>query len=127
MPNVESVKRDIQALGKSGQEAILKYLEEVVVLGSFATEVTNEVKENRFSKGKVCPYCEHDEVSRNGKYNGNQRYICKSCQKTFTDFTRSPHYNSKKDIKSKNLLIQSHTCHSDTKLKDFRFREAIYI
>jgi len=98
MPNVESVKRDIQALGKSGQEAILKYLEEVVVLGSFATEVTNEVKENRFSKGKVCPYCEHDEVSRNGKYNGNQRYICKSCQKTFTDFTRSPHYNSKKDI-----------------------------
>jgi transposase-like protein len=99
MPNIESVKRDIQALGKSGQEAIFKYLEEVVVLGSFATEVTNEVKENRFSKGKVCPYCGHDEVSRNGKYNENQRYICKSCQKTFTDFTRSPHYNSKKDIK----------------------------
>lgn len=52
MPNIESVKRDIQALGKSGQEAIFKYLEEVVVLGSFATEVTNEVKENRFSKGE---------------------------------------------------------------------------
>ena len=31
--------------------------------------------------------------------NGKQRYICKSCRKTFTDFTRSPHYNSKKDIK----------------------------
>ncbi|URZ03353.1 hypothetical protein CLAUR_033990 [Clostridium felsineum] len=99
MPSVESIKRDIQALGTSGKEEILNYLEEVVILCSFATEVTNEVKENRFSRGKVCPYCGHDEVSRNGKFNGKQRYICKSCRKTFTDFTRSPHYNSKKDIK----------------------------
>lgn len=37
-------------------------------------------------------------------------------------------FNTEKDtIKSKNLLVQSHTSHSDTKLKDFRFREAIYI
>ncbi|UZW15384.1 IS1595 family transposase [Clostridium pasteurianum] len=34
-------------------------------------------------------------------------------------------FNTEKDtIKSKNLLVQSHT---DTKLKDFRIREAIYI
>ncbi|EKQ57245.1 MULTISPECIES: hypothetical protein [unclassified Clostridium] len=55
MPTVESVKNDIEALGTAGQEEILHYLEEVFVLGSFATEVTNEVKENRFSRGKVCP------------------------------------------------------------------------
>lgn len=37
-------------------------------------------------------------------------------------------FNTEKEtVKSKNLLIQSHTCHSDTKLKDFRFREANYI
>jgi hypothetical protein len=36
--------------------------------------------------------------------------------------------NTEKDtIKSKNLLIQSHTSHTDTKLKDFRIREAIYV
>lgn len=99
MPTVESVKKDIEALGTAGKEEILQYLEEVFVLGSFATEVTNEVKENRFSRGKVCPHCEHDEVSRNGKYNGKQRYICKSCRKTFTDFTLSPKHNSKKDVK----------------------------
>lgn len=98
MPTVESVKNDIEALGTAGQEEILHYLEEVFVLGSFATEVTNEVKENRFSRGKVCPHCGHDEVSRNGKYNGKQRYICKSCRKTFTDFTLSPKHNSKKDV-----------------------------
>jgi transposase-like protein len=99
MPTVESVKHDIDALGTAGKEEILNYLEEVFVLGSFATEVTNEVKENRFSRGKVCPHCEHDEVSRNGKYHGKQRYICKSCRKTFTDFTLSPKHNSKKDVK----------------------------
>lgn len=99
MPSVESIKRDIQSLGATAQEEILNYLEETIVLGSFATEVTNEVKENRFSRGKVCPHCGHDKVSRNGKYNGNQRYICKFCRKTFTDFTRSPRYNSKRDTR----------------------------
>lgn len=37
-------------------------------------------------------------------------------------------FNIKKDtIKSKNLLVQSHISHTDTKLKDFRIREAIYL
>ena len=36
-------------------------------------------------------------------------------------------WNHRKDtIKSKNLLVQSHTSHTETKLKDFRIREAIY-
>jgi transposase-like protein len=62
MISVESVKMDLEALGTTEQEEILAYLEEVIILGSFATEVTNEVKENRFSKGKVCPCCGHDEI-----------------------------------------------------------------
>jgi hypothetical protein len=37
MPTVESVKNDIEALGTAGQEEILHYLEEVFVLGLFAT------------------------------------------------------------------------------------------
>lgn len=99
MPSVEYIIKEIQTLGATAQEEILNYLEEVLVLGSFANQVTNEVKENRFSKGKVCPHCDYDKVSRNGKFNGNQRYICKGCGKTFTDFTRSPRYNSKKDMR----------------------------
>lgn len=42
MPSVESITSDIQTLGTAGQEKILNYLEEVIVLGSYATEVTNE-------------------------------------------------------------------------------------
>ncbi len=37
-------------------------------------------------------------------------------------------FNTEKDtIKSKNLLVQSHTSHTDTKLKDFRVRKPIYV
>jgi len=37
-------------------------------------------------------------------------------------------FNTEKDtIKSKNLLVQSHTSRIDTKIKDFSRREAIYI
>lgn len=37
-------------------------------------------------------------------------------------------FNTEKGtVKTKHLLVQSHTSHSDTKLKDFKIREAIYI
>ena len=52
----------------------------------------------RFAKGKVCPHCSSELISRNGKYNGKQRYICKDCRKTFTDFTNSATYKSKKSL-----------------------------
>lgn len=91
------------------------------MLGSFATEVTNEVKKNRFSRGKVCPHCGHDEVSRNGKYKENKDISASSAERLL------PTLHSLQSIKSKNLLVQSHTSHTDTKLKDFRIREVIYI
>ncbi|WP_315077495.1 IS1595 family transposase [uncultured Clostridium sp.] len=97
MRRVESIKLDLQTLNESEREEILNYLQENIILGSLSTQITNEVKESRFSRGKVCPHCENHEISRNGKFNGKQRYICKTCNKTFTDFTYSPRYNSKKD------------------------------
>lgn len=98
MPTFSSVITDLNNLDATEQEMILDYLQEVLVLGSQVTAVTEEIKENRFSRGKVCLHCGHDHVSRNGKYNGRQRYICKSCGKTFTDFTKSPHHRSKKEL-----------------------------
>ncbi len=99
MPSIESVKEDIKSLDIFAQEQILEFIEEIIVLGSFASVLATEIKENRFSRGKVCPFCNRNEVSRNGKSNGTQIYICKCCKKTFTDFTRSPMHNSKKDSK----------------------------
>lgn len=98
MPIIESIKRDISSLGHTDKEAIMNYLEEVITFGAVSKEITNTVKESRFSKGKGCPYCSHEEVSRFGKYKNKQRYICKSCHKTFTDFSLSPKHNSRYDI-----------------------------
>ncbi len=60
--------------------------------------MTQEVREGRFSKGKVCPHCTSEMVVRNGKHKGKQRYICKSCKRTFGDFTCSPMAHSKKPV-----------------------------
>lgn len=98
MPNVKSILNDIEKLPLHQKEQILSTLEELLVLGSQVSKVEQEVKEFRFSKGKICPFCGSETISRNGKYNDKQRYICKSCKKTFTDFTNSAIYKSKKTL-----------------------------
>ena len=52
------------------------------------------------------------------KYLANYMYWFKSLEIFNTD---------KDTIKSKNLLVHSHTSHTDTKLKDFKVREAIFV
>jgi len=89
---------NIQKLSLPQQQRIYSFLEEMIVLGSQVNQITQDVKEYRLAKGKICPHCGAKTVSRNGKYNGKQRYICKSCRKTFTDFTNSATYKSKKSM-----------------------------
>ena len=79
-------------------EELLSYLEEFLVSNSQVEQIYEDVKEFRFSKGKVCPHCSSELISKNGKYNGKQRYICKDCRRTFTDFTNSAVYRSKKSL-----------------------------
>ena len=98
MASIPSLISDIQKLSLTQQEQLFCYLEEILVVGSQANQVTQEVKEFRFAKGKVCPHCSAETVSRNGKYKEKQRYICKYCNKTFTDFTNSATYKSKKPL-----------------------------
>ncbi len=60
---IEQIKR----LPLHQQQHIYSFLEEVPVLCSQVSQVTQDVKEFRFAKGKVCPYCGAETVSRNGK------------------------------------------------------------
>jgi len=98
MPNVESILLEIEKLPTIEQENILSTLEEVLLFGSHVGRISQEVMESRFSKGKVCPHCGAESISRNGKYNGKQRYICKSCNKSFTNFTNSAIYKSRSPL-----------------------------
>ena len=47
---------DIEKLPLHQKEQILSTLEEILVLASQTSQVKQEVKEFRFSKGKVCPF-----------------------------------------------------------------------
>lgn len=48
MPSVESITKDLDTLGAIEQDEILNHLEEIIVLGSYAAEVTDEVKKIDF-------------------------------------------------------------------------------
>ena len=57
MSNVTSVLTQAKALSEQEQQELLTQLEEHLVLGSQVAQVTKEVKEMRFSKGRVCCHC----------------------------------------------------------------------
>ena len=65
------------------------YIGEMLTLGSLKGYLNNDFKESRFSKGEVCPHCQSTSIVKNGKLNGKQRYLCKSCKKSFNDLTKS--------------------------------------
>ena len=85
MNNVISVLARAKSLSEQEQQELLSKLEEYLVLGSHVAQITKEVKEMRFSKGRVCCYCNGTDVVRNGKRNGVQRYLCRNCKKSFSD------------------------------------------
>lgn len=96
MSTYEMVLAYASKLNEDELEVLLESLEELLVLGSFTSEIDNNVKETRFANGKLCPHCGGHHICRNGKYNGKQRYICRGCRRSFTDFTFSPAYYSNK-------------------------------
>ena len=54
MSNVTSVLEQSKALSEQEQQELLTQLEEYLILGSQVSKITKEVKEMRFSKGRVC-------------------------------------------------------------------------
>lgn len=54
------------------------------------------MRETRFKDGFECLHCNSVHVVRFGKYNGRQRYRCKSCRKTFTDTTNTVLFRTRK-------------------------------
>lgn len=54
MSNLTSVLTQAKALSKQEQHELLTQLEKYLILGSQVSQITKEVKEMRFSKGRVC-------------------------------------------------------------------------
>ena len=59
-----------------------------------------EIKETRYSDGQyICPFCHGTHIVKNGTKKGLQRYLCRSCHKSFSDQTATPSCHSKKSPK----------------------------
>lgn len=90
MPMLSSVKADVMALTDYQtdyqKEQLLDYISEVL---SLSPVTMKDCREARFAMGQKCPHCESTYVSKYSKVNTKQRYKCKDCSKTFTDFSKS--------------------------------------
>jgi transposase-like protein len=48
-----------------------------------------KIREKRYNGGFFCPHCSSKQVVRFGRYRERQRYLCRSCNRTFTDFSKT--------------------------------------
>ncbi len=92
MPTLSSVKADIMTLNDGQKENLLEYISKILSLSPLTMK---DCREARFATGQKCPHCESSHVSKFGKTNEKQRYKCKDCSKTFTDFSKSALSSSK--------------------------------
>ena len=96
MPTLTDIKSDILTLTNEQQINLLNYISEILSLSPVSIQ---DCREARFSKGKACPHCESHDICKYGTSSGKQRYKCKSCRRTFTDFSKSVLSGSKLPLK----------------------------
>lgn len=84
-------------------EAELDEVIATIELSNFKSDlikIRKEVQETRYSNGHFeCPVCHGTHVVKNGTSNGVQRYLCRSCNKPFSNQTSTPTAYSKKKAK----------------------------
>lgn len=77
--------KEILSLPTNERERLLKEIEnltqslDLVAIASRRHEFDNKLG--------VCPHCSHHKYVRFGKDKNSQRYKCKSCQRSFTEYT----------------------------------------
>jgi transposase-like protein len=87
----------VSALDKQEKDILVRILQETITApeGNETTKLIIEMRENRFHQGLRCLYCGSDRVRRNGTYRNRQRYHCRTCNRTFNDFTGTPVHHTK--------------------------------
>lgn len=90
MPNISKMEAYLKTLPAADLQGLFDFIGEVLTFGSIKSSLGVEIKESRFKKGEVCPHCGSNAIKKNGKVSGKQRYFCKSCRKSFSEFTMSP-------------------------------------
>lgn len=74
----------LKELNESELEDILFEINSVGLKNEDYLKIRRDLLNNKQGR---CPYCSSNKYVRNGKENNVQRYICKTCKKSFTEFT----------------------------------------
>ena len=73
-----------QNLSETGRQAVITELTQMVMMSNNEAETSSLAEKKASIK---CPGCSSSDISGNGKQNGIQKYVCKSCKKYFRDTT----------------------------------------
>jgi transposase-like protein len=93
---LEVLKEDLQNFDR--RSLLTLYLLIKGILYPYDGDQTNlgdEIRERKFAATLVCPHCASTDVIRFGHFKGRQRWRCKSCLKTFSDYTLSPLFKTR--------------------------------
>lgn len=133
MISIEGLKKDIDTLKDFQLQELYNYMGERMTFNSMSKNLPSDCRESRFYKGEVCPHCSSESIVKNGKLHDRQRYKCKSCGKTFNDFTKSSisstklFSDDKETVKIKNMLIHSVISFTDTRIKIYPTKEPAFV
>lgn len=75
-------------------------------------DIIDEIRKKHYSNGFFCPHCESKKVVRFGCYHSRQRYLCRSCKRTFTDLSKTAlHYihNKEKFFNTIKLMLKGYS------------------
>ena len=85
--NLEEIKKEIVTLSEIERERLLK---ELIELQSSSTSLVKIQESRRFyldNKLGCCAHCGHSKYVKFGIDKGSQRYKCKCCKRSFTEYT----------------------------------------
>lgn len=63
MPNVSTILADVRSLSNNEKEELFNAIGEILTISSYSDNLTQEVRENRFAKGKICPHCSSERYA----------------------------------------------------------------
>ena len=61
MPRVNNVIQQVSQLNTYEQEKVFDFLKTVLMSNGITNSIDEEIAENRFNKGKCCPFCNHEK------------------------------------------------------------------
>ena len=77
----------IEILKRLPEKGVVKALEAI-------QEIKDECDKEKKSSVPPCPHCGGGDVVRNGHKHGKQAYLCRVCEKSFVETTKTGLFNS---------------------------------